>query len=114
VDLEAFELVILRRAMDARVHDEDTLERIQREHLAYHEALRTSGQVLTNGPVVDQPDESMRGLVFYRTGSLEEARRLAEGDPAVLAGRLSVEVMWWWCPPGTMARPGSRISVPEP
>jgi len=70
VDLEAFELVILRRPPDAPSYDEDTLDRIQREHVAYGAALRAAGHVLTNGPVVDQPDESLRGLVFYRTGSL--------------------------------------------
>jgi uncharacterized protein len=114
VDLEAFELVILRRPENARSYDEETLERIQREHLAYHEGLRAAGHIVTNGPVLDQPDESMRGLAFYRTGSLDETRRLAEQDPAVQAGRLAVEVMTWWCRPGTMIRPGQSISVPEP
>jgi uncharacterized protein YciI len=96
VDLEAFELVILRRPENARSYNEQTLERIQREHLDYHEALRAAGHIVTNGPVLDQPDESMRGLAFYRTGSLDETRRLAEQDPAVQAGRLVVEVMTWW------------------
>lgn len=113
MDLEAFELVVLRRPPDARPYDEDTLERIQREHLAYLASLRDEGIIVTNGPVLDQPDESVRGLAFYRTGSLEEARRLAEQDPAVLAGRLVVDVMTWWCPPGTMIRPGRLVSVPE-
>ena len=72
MNLEAFELVILRRPHDARSYDEATLERIQREHLAYHAALRSSGHIATNGPVLDQPDESLRGLTFYRTGSLDE------------------------------------------
>ena len=114
MDLEAFELVILRRPENARSYDEETLERIQREHLSYHEGLRAAGHIVTNGPVLDQPDESMRGLAFYRTGSLAEARRLAEQDPAVQEGRLAVEVMTWWCRPGTMIRPGQSISVPEP
>ena len=48
--------------------------------------LRASGHVVTNGPVVEQPDPSLRGLTFYRTGSVEESRRLAEDDPAVRAG----------------------------
>ncbi|HEY4828839.1 MAG TPA: YciI family protein, partial [Solirubrobacteraceae bacterium] len=95
VDLEAFELVLLRRPADATPYDEATLERIQREHVAYHASLREAGHVVTNGPVGDQPDESLRGLTFYRTGSLEEARRLAQEDPAVRAGRLAVEVMAW-------------------
>jgi uncharacterized protein YciI len=106
MELEAFELVLLRRPRDAKQFDEPALERIQREHLAYHAALRDAGQIVTNGPVGDQGDESLRGLTFYRTGSLVEARRLAERDPAVLAGRLEVDVMRWYCPAGTMVRPG--------
>ncbi len=113
MDLEAFELVILRRPPDARQYDEETLDRIQSEHLAYLGSLRAAGHIVTNGPVLDQPDESMRGIVFYRTGSLEETRRLAEQDPAVRAHRLTVDVMTWWCPPGTMTRAGQRITLPE-
>ena len=66
---------------------------------------------MTNGPVIDPPDPSLRGLTFYRTGSLEQARRLAEADPAVRAGRLVVDIMTWYCPPGTMAEPGRAVSV---
>jgi uncharacterized protein YciI len=103
MELDALELVLLRRPPDAPAYDEATLERIQKEHIEYHAGLREAGHVVTNGPVIDQPDESLRGLTFYRTGSLSEARRLAEADPAVRAGRLAVEVMHWYCPPGTMA-----------
>jgi uncharacterized protein YciI len=106
MDLEVFELVVLRRPPDAREYDEETLQRIQSEHIAYHASLRDAGLVVTNGPVVDQPDESLRGLTFYRTGSLDEARRLANDDPAVRAGRLEVEVMRWYCPAGTMVTRG--------
>jgi uncharacterized protein len=113
MDLEEFELVVLRRPAGAPGYDEETLERIQREHLAYLTSLREAGQIVTNGPLVNQPDESVRGLVFYRTGSLEETRRLAEGDPAVLAGRLVADVMTWWCPPGTMAQPGRAITLSD-
>jgi uncharacterized protein YciI len=113
MDLEAFDLVILRRPDNAPPYDQEKLDRIQREHLAYHAQLRAGGQIATNGPVLDQPDASLRGLAFYRTGSLDEARRLAEQDPAVLAGRLTIEVMTWWCPPGTLAQPGRHIVVPD-
>jgi len=112
VDLEAFELVLLRRADDPPDYPDDELERIQREHLDYHAKLRVSGEIVTNGPVVDQPDPSLRGLAFYRTGSLDRARNLAGADPAVLAGRLVVEIMTWYCPPGTMSRPGRSVSLP--
>ena len=111
VDLEAFELVLLRTPDNAPAYDDAELARIQAEHLAHHARLRASGQVVTNGPVQDQPDSSLRGLTFYRTGSLEEARKLAEADPAVRAGRLAVEIMTWYCPPGTMSKPGRAVTL---
>jgi hypothetical protein len=112
VELEAFELVLLRRPAGAPDYPDDELERIQREHLAYHARLRESGDVVTNGPVDGQPDPSLRGLTFYRTGSVERSRELAEADPAVLAGRLAVDIMTWYCPPGTMSRPGRAVTLP--
>ena len=111
MDLEAFELVVLRRPTQPRDYDEDTLAGIQSEHLAYHASLRESGQVVTNGPVTDQPDDSLRGFTFYRTGSLQAARRLAQADPAVQAGRLEIEVMTWYCPPGTMVSAGRAVTL---
>src|SRR5580700_9457046 len=111
VDLEAFELVLLRTPETAPAYDDAELERIQAEHLAHHARLRESGQVVTNGPVRDQPDASLRGLMFYRIGSLEQARQLAEADPAVRAGRLAVEIMTWYCPPGTMSKPGRAVTL---
>jgi uncharacterized protein len=40
------------------------------------------------GPFDEQQDQTMRGMCVYRGASLEEARRLAEEDPMVKAGRL--------------------------
>ena len=111
MDLEAFELVLLRTPEQARDYDDAEIERIQKEHLAHHARLRVTGQVVTNGPVVDQPDPALRGLAFYRTGSLEQSRQLAEADPAIQAGRLEVEIMTWYCPPGTMSKPGRAVTL---
>src|SRR5438876_315617 len=99
MDLEAFELVLLHRPENPPDYDDAELERIQREHLAHHAQLRASGQVVTNGPVIEPPDPSLRGLTFYRTGSLEQARRLT--------GQIRI----WYCPPGTMSKPGRAVTV---
>jgi uncharacterized protein len=112
VDLEAFELVLLRRPASAPDHPEAELERIQRAHLEYYARLREAGQVVTNGPLDGQADPSLRGLAFCRAGSLEQSRQLAEADPAVQAGRLTVQIMTWYCPPGTMTRPGRAVVLP--
>ena len=111
MELHAYELVLLRTPENAPSYDDAELDRIQQEHLAYHARLRESGHIVTNGPVMDQPDPALRGLTFYRTGSLEDARRLAEADPAVVAGRLTVEIMTWYCAPGTMTKPGRPVSL---
>ena len=103
--------MILRRPPTAPDLDDETLDRLQPEHLAYLGALRDEGRIVTNGPVLEQPDESLRGLVFYCVESLEEARALAERDPSVMAGRLAVEAMTWWCPAGSMAVPGRPVHL---
>jgi uncharacterized protein len=111
MDLEVFELVLLRTPENPPAFQDAEVGRIQAEHLAFYARLRESGQVVTNGPVMEQPDPSLRGIAFYRTGSLEQARDLAETDPAVRAGRLAVEVMTWYCAPGTMTKPGRAVTL---
>lgn len=113
MDLEAFEFVILRTPAIVPPSDEQADRQLQRAHLAYLTSLHEAGYTVAAGPLDDQADDSIRGLVFYRTGSLAEARRLAEADPAVRAGHLEVEVMTWYCPAGSMRLPGRPIRVPD-
>ncbi len=114
MELQAFELVILRRPPQPHALDEAALDQNQRDHLAYYARLRAEGTVVTNGPLLDQPDASLRALAFFRTGSLDTARHLAERDPAVQAGRFTVEVMTFWCDRGTMTLPGRLFTLPGP
>jgi hypothetical protein len=44
-------------------------------------------------------------MCIFRCGSIDEARELAEADPAVKAGRLRVEVMTWYVEKGRMSFP---------
>jgi uncharacterized protein YciI len=104
---------MLWRASDAPSLDDETAERIQAEHLGFLMEMQENGNVVTSGPLMDQPDVALRGVAFYRVGSLDEARRLAETDPAVVAGVLRVDVMTYWCRPGTMVKPGVPISIGE-
>lgn len=112
-ELEVFELVVLRRPADAPDYDAATLDRLQAEHLAYRDQLRAEGVLALNGPVIDQPDPSLRGLSFFRTGSLAEARRLSELDPLFLAGRLEYDVMTYWCPAGSISMSGQPLTLDD-
>jgi uncharacterized protein len=113
IDLHAYQLVLLRRRDDAPVFDDETSDRIQRDHLAFYASMREAGHVVTNGPVRDQPDDALRGIAIFATESLDRARELANTDPAVTAGRLEVQVMTWLCRPGTMVRDGIPVTVED-
>ena len=78
----------------------------------------TRTKVCSNGPMGAQSDISLRGISIF-TCDLEEAARLNDVDPLVLAGRLSYDVMEWWVAAGTLAFPdwpgpvGDRRSMPD-
>jgi hypothetical protein len=48
------------------------------------------------GLIDEQQDKPLRGLCLYKAGSLERARELASGDPSVVAGRLELDVMYFY------------------
>ena len=112
MQIEAFELVLLRRPTSPTPYDDETLERIPGEHTAFLERTRQEGHALTSGPVLDQPDESLRGLSIYNVGSIERTRELAQCDP-VVAGRIAIEVMTWWCSAGSMIQPGNSVTIDD-
>jgi uncharacterized protein YciI len=68
--------------------------------------MAESGKMLLAGPFGDSGD--LRGMCVYRVDSEAEARSLAEGDPAVQAGRLAVEVHPWMSAKGIQTPPPSK------
>jgi uncharacterized protein len=111
MQLSQFQLVMLRSAPDRPDLPDAEADRLQAEHLAFYAGLRATGQVVTNGPLRGQPDESLRGLAFFATESVDSARALAQEDPAVRAGLLVIEAMTWLCQPGTMISQGTIITI---
>ena len=113
-----YTLVLLRRPPDAPEMPEAELDALQARHLAYRAGLRREGLLVVNGPLGEQSDPGLRGLSIFACG-VDEARRLSDGDPSVLAGRLSYDVMEWWVAAGTLAFPesdrevGSRRAMPD-
>jgi uncharacterized protein len=99
--MDKYTLVLLRRGPKAFDFSDEELEELQTRHLAHLDSLRAQGAILVGGPFSDQPDEALRGMSLYSVGP-EEARRLAEADPSVQAGRLAVDVMTWWTKPGEL------------
>lgn len=101
---ETYTLVMLRKGDAWTAEAIPETEANQTQHLAHLGELWKAGRIVVAGPFDGQDDDSFRGMCLYRA-SPEEARRLAEADPAVQAGRLRIEVMTWWIGEGQLAFP---------
>lgn len=81
-----------------RDQDETTAAKIQEGHLAHLAELGSQRKICLAGPFAD--DSGIQGVVIYSTPTYEEAVKLANQDPAVLAGRLVVEIHPFWAAVG--------------
>jgi uncharacterized protein YciI len=105
--LVTYQMVLLRHTRQGRHFDDESRERIFREHLAYTLSLVASGDQLAAGPVRDSPveEEDICGLGLYQRESLDEARELIEQDPGVKQGLYCYQAMTWLTAPGTVNPP---------
>jgi uncharacterized protein YciI len=109
---DVYTLVLLRRPDDTPEMPEDELDALQSRHLAYRAKLRGEGVLVTNGPLREQSDPSLRGLSVFSC-DLGKARRLSDLDPSVQAGRLTYDAFEWWVAAGTLDFPGVAHAVGE-
>jgi uncharacterized protein len=103
-EFDTYSLVLLSRPADTPKLDEAEANRLQRLHLGHLATMREQGALLVAGPFSEQWDVTMRGLCLYRVEP-EEARRLAELDPAVQQGWFKIDVMRWWTAKGAVQFP---------
>lgn len=84
----------LRRPPGPPPLTEEEANRLQEAHLAHLRQLVERGEVIAVGPFEEETD--LRGMLVFRTSSLDHARELMRDDPAIRAGRLSLELRTWW------------------
>jgi hypothetical protein len=94
-------LVLLVRRPDAPELTDEEADELQDRHLAFRAGLRDRGYLIGGGPLVDGDDDRLRGISVWSCDP-ETARRVSSEDPAVLAGRLAVEVFTWVVPSGNV------------
>jgi uncharacterized protein len=118
---EAFDVrtvVWLRRGDHPPELDDEASAALHHAHLAYLADLGRRGIIAANGPLLDASDPTLRGMSVY-TVDAERARRLAEQDPAVLAGRFRVDLARWAVTAGLVAFPehgapvGDRVAFED-
>jgi uncharacterized protein len=102
VELDRFELVLLKRPTSYPALLDAQVDELQARHPAHLREQTNLGNIRVVGPLDEQQDQSLRGMCLYQTGSLERSRFLASSDLSVLAGRLEVDIMYFYCPAGSV------------
>lgn len=116
-DMTVYHMGLLSRGPTWTAERTPEAERIQAEHMKHIQTMAHDGKLVAAGPITD--DGKLRGIFMFKVASLDEAKSLAEADPAVKAGRLAVEVHPWFAPKGigdkyfaaVKANPQARIEM---
>lgn len=77
-----------------KIEDAAKRAELQREHLKNIMRLAEAGTLILAGPFLDA--QEIRGIYLFNVETVDEARILAETDPAVIAGTLVLELHPWY------------------
>ena len=99
-EMERYQFVILKQGPKWSPDTTPELEKLQEEHLAHIMHLLKEKKALVAGPFKNK--DVFRGILIFKEKSLEDARAIAESDPAVKAGHLQVEIHPWMCAKGVI------------
>lgn len=105
MELQQYTVVLLVLRDDAPVLNDLAAGRLQDEHMSHLADLYDAGVLVATGPLLD---ERNRGLMIFRVGA-DRALEFELEDPAVRAGRFSVQAMPWLVPEGVIEFPAARL-----
>jgi len=82
------------KAGPKRDQDSATVAEIQKAHLENIMRMTKQGQLVVAGPFLD--DHEVKGICILNVETIAEAKELVETDPAIEAGRLTMELHPWY------------------
>lgn len=77
-----------------RTQDSITTAEIQKGHMANIQRMANEGKLVVAGPFMDEGE--IRGIYLFNVATIEEAQALTNTDPAIVAGRLIMELHPWY------------------
>ncbi len=97
-DLDTYQFAMLKRGPKWTPESTPETQQIQAGHMANIQKMARLGKLMAAGPMEGHGD--LRGLFIFKAASIEEAKALAAEDPAIKAGRLTIEFLTWMAPRG--------------
>ncbi len=102
-EMTTYQVAFLKRGPNWTPAETEETKAIQAGHMENIRKMGATGKLLIAGPFEDGGD--LRGLFIFRVATLEEAKALAEQDPAVRAGRLVLEWHPWFAAKNIVVTP---------
>jgi len=100
IELKTYYIGLLVRGPKWTPGKTPEVEELQKKHLKYINDLGGQGTLVLAGPFAGEG--RLRGIFLFKVDSIDEAKKLAEGDPTIQAGRLAVEMHPWSVPKGIL------------
>ena len=91
--MRKFVMAFLKKGPN-RNQDSATAIKLQKAHMENINKMAKEGKLILAGPFLDDAD--LRGIYIFDVETIEEAKALTETDPAIRAGRLSLELHPWY------------------
>lgn len=109
-EMTTYQVAFLRRGPNWTPAETAETKAIQQGHMDNIGKMAKTGKLVIAGPFGDGGD--LRGMFIFRVATLEEAKAMAEQDPAVKAGRLVLEWHPWYAAKNIVVTP--KALAPKP
>lgn len=100
VTMVKYFLGLLHKGDNEPVLDKQSAQELQLNHLNHLRQMIDERKIVAAGPIGG--NTNFRGLIVLQSETIEQAKAIAEQDPAVKAGRLKVELHPWYVASGVM------------
>jgi len=77
-----------------RNQDSLEIQKIQRAHLDNINRMAEEGKLVLAGPFLDEGE--VKGIYIFNVSTIEEAEQLTKTDPAIISGRLKMNLKPWY------------------
>jgi uncharacterized protein YciI len=89
-DMTTYYVALYVRGPRFMANDSPEHQALTRRHLSYIRRMIEEKKYVIAGPLLDEGDK--QGLAIVSAASAEEAKRIAESDPAISAGHMAIEL----------------------